>query len=82
MTSPSNENHFDKIFWFIVGICAAVLLFIVAVVFLHIPKENQRNADTAIAYLFGLMSGCAAYLVGSSPTTKKPEPKPVDNANA
>jgi len=82
MANQLSENHFDKIYWFIVGVCAAVLLFIVAVVFLHIPKENQRNADTAIAYLFGLMSGCAAYLVGSSPTAKKPEPKPNDNANS
>jgi hypothetical protein len=81
MANPLSENQFDKIYWFIVGVCAAVLLFIVAVVFLHIPKENQRNADTAIAYLFGLMSGCAAYLVGSSPTTKKPENK-TDNANS
>lgn len=72
----STHDNFKYIFWYIVGMCTAILLIIVGVIFIPIPKENQRNADTAIAFLFGLMTGCAAFLIGSGPTAKKPDLPP------
>ena len=71
--NQTNDN-FKHIFWFVVGMCSAILIFIVAVTFIPIPKENQRNADTALAFLFGLMGGCAAFLIGSGPSPKKSDP--------
>lgn len=73
---PKDTDHFGKIFWFICGVVFLVFTYIFLVTFFSIPKENTRNSDTSIAYLLGMMTTCAAFLVGSSPQPKKPEGTP------
>lgn len=66
MATQAN-NHFDKIFWFIVGLCsfgAALTVFLV--VYLPI-KSAERVADTALIFwLSTAVAGGIGYLIGNS----------------
>lgn len=67
------KDHFDKTFWYIAGTSLVVLLYVVAITFFPIPKENQRFVDIALAFLLGFISANASYLTGGNPSmTKKP----------
>lgn len=69
------DHHFDKTYWFITGTSLMVLLYVVAITFLPIPKENQRFVDIALAFLLGFISANASYLTGGNPaSSKKPTP--------
>lgn len=61
------SNHFNHIFWFIVGLCAfgaGLTIFLVV----YLPAEAaQRIADTALIFwLSTAVSGGIGYLIGSS----------------
>lgn len=63
-----NNPHFNKIFWFIVGLSGFVLLYTLLITFCHIPKENIRFADTSQGFLLGsALSAGIAYLIGGTP---------------
>lgn len=66
------DGHFDKIFWFIVGICAyGALLTIFLIVYLP-EKVSERIADTALIFwLSTAVSGGIGYLLGSNATQNK-----------
>lgn len=67
------KDHFDKTFWYIAGTSLVVLLYVVAITFFPIPKENQRFVDIALAFLLGFISANASYLTGGNPSAiKKP----------
>ena len=68
---PSNPDHFKHIFYFVCSVVGLVIIYIFCVSFFHVPKDNIRFADTALAYLLGLASAAAAYLTGSGPREKK-----------
>lgn len=65
------KDHFDKTFWYVSGTSLMVLLYVVAITFLSIPKENQRFVDIALAFLLGFISSNASYLTGGNPNNKK-----------
>lgn len=76
MASEKDNIHPDKIFWFIVGITIFVFLYVVAITFIRIPKENVRFVDVAIGFLLGtVLSSGIGYLLVSSPGKKKEEDK-------
>lgn len=71
--SENKDSHFSLTFWFVAGTTFFVLLYIPAITFFPIPKENQRFVDIALAFLLGYISSNASYLTGGNPTTgKKP----------
>jgi len=68
------NTHFEKIFWFICGLCgfgAALTVFLI--IYLP-PAIGERIADTALIFwLSTAVSGGIGYLLGSSaPKTKQP----------
>ncbi len=65
------DVHFTKIFWFVAGICffGAILSF--CLIFIPVPKSNERFADTALIFwLSTAVSGGIGYLLGSSASNK------------
>lgn len=67
----SEDKNFDKIFIFICATTAIIMLYIIAITFLPIPKENLRFADTCQGILLGVIITNAAYLTGGSPPVMK-----------
>ena len=65
------DQHFDKIYQFISRSAALVLLYVIAITFVPIPKENQRFVDIALAFLLGWLSANSQYLTGGTPQQKK-----------
>lgn len=68
-----NNSHFEKIFWFVVSSVAMVMIYIFAITFFPIPKENVRFADTALSFLMGTVvgNGIGYFLGGNAIATKK-----------
>lgn len=67
MGSTSDSNHFNHVFWFIVGICAfggGLTVFLI----IWLPeKSSERVADTALIFwLSTAVSGGIGYLLGSN----------------
>jgi len=61
------DFHFKYVFYYIIGTTAFSLIYVVAVTFLHIPKENIRFADTAQGFLLGqLVGGGVGFLLTRS----------------
>lgn len=60
--------HFKETFWYVVGISAVVLLYVISVTFLPIPKENTRFVDIAFGFLLNLLVSNASYLTGGNPS--------------
>lgn len=71
MDIQADERRFKMIFWFVVGFGAANISLIVAIVFCHIPKENQQSANMALAFCMSAFTGLSGYLIGASPEKKK-----------
>lgn len=68
-----NNSHFDKIFYFIVGLCSFGA-FLTIFLILQMPQAvAERIADTALIFwLSTAVSGGIGYLLGSSaPKTKQ-----------
>ena len=66
------KDHFEKIYWFIVGLClfgAALTIYLIQ----WLPKEAAiRIADTALIFwLSTAVSGGIGYLIGSSANKSK-----------
>lgn len=73
--ADTNDPHFSKIFWYISASSFFVFLYIAAITFLPIPKDNQRFADTILGFLLGtVLAGGAGYLVGGTPQSIKKSP--------
>lgn len=67
----NKEAHFEKIYYFIVGIVALIFAYIFTVTFVTIPKDNVRFVDSAFGFLLGVLSSAVAYLVGGNPSLQK-----------
>ncbi len=66
------KDHFDKIFWFIVGLCvfgAALTIFLI----IYLPTEDARRvADTSLIFwLSTAVAGGIGWLIGSSASKSK-----------
>jgi len=69
------DTHFDKIFWFICGLCgfgAILTIFLI----IYLPAQiAERIADTALIFwLSTAVSGGIGYLLGSSAPQTKNKP--------
>lgn len=70
----NDQNHFSKIFWFIVGITVFGCGMLLALIYVPIPVTNQRYADVILGFITGtLISVGINYLLGGTPALKKPE---------
>lgn len=58
------KRKFDKIYWYVVGITGIVLIYVFAITFVHIPKENLRFVDTSLGFLLGVMASEARRMGG------------------
>lgn len=65
------EKHFNKIYWFVVLFSFAILVFMGALIFLPIPKENTHNGDMTLSFLFGLLTGTTGVLIITNPNQRK-----------
>lgn len=70
-TNPQDERRFNKIYAFVVLFGLITLGLITAIVFCHIPKENQQSANMALAFSMSAFTGLMGYLIGASPDNKK-----------
>lgn len=70
-----DQNHFDKIFWFICFCTSFVFGYVVAITFVPVPKGNERFIDLSLGFLLGtVVAGCVGYLIGGTAIPiKKPE---------
>lgn len=79
----SSQVHFTSTFRYIVGISAVVLMYVVAVTFLPIPKDNIRFVDISFGFLLNLVAQAINYLTGGTPgNTSKKENKNENNKEA
>jgi len=61
------NQHFDKIYWFIVGICIFGAFLTVFLIIKMPPVVAERIADTALMFwLSTAVAGGIGYLIGSS----------------
>ena len=69
------EKKDNKVFWLLAVLCALVMLYIFAITFIGIPKENVRFADTSQGFFLGTILGSiiAYYVGGTAPIAKKKE---------
>lgn len=68
------SKKFVLIFWFCAGMAASGLIFLAALIFVPIPKDNIQMANVALGFITGtLITAAIQYLTGGSPTIKKPE---------
>lgn len=73
-----NQNsHFDKLYWFCVGLTAYGLLFLAALVWIPIPADNVRFADVILGFITGsLVMAAISFLLGGNAPTPKKSPDP------
>lgn len=70
--ADQNNPHFDKIYVFCIIVFASGFIYLTAVTFLTVPKENQRIVDTISGSILTSMVGAAiGYLLGGNPTAAK-----------
>lgn len=71
MDVHAEERRFKMTYWFVVGFGAINIALIIAIVFCHIPKDNQQSANMALAFCMSAFTGLSGYLIGASPEKKK-----------
>lgn len=78
--ADQNNPHFREIYFFCLLVFTSGFLYIIAVTFLAIPKENQRIVDTATGFVLGSMIMSAiGYLLGGNPTGAKSAQNQIAN---
>lgn len=68
MGDKNQPTHFKETYWYVVGLSLLVLLYVIAVTFLPIPKENVRFVDISFGFLLNLLVSNSSYLTGGNPT--------------
>jgi len=67
------DKHFDKVFWFVCGLCALAISVDLCVMFIPLSKTGEKFADNIIPVLnTGAMMSGIYYLLGGNPDKKKP----------
>lgn len=65
-----NNPHFRELFWFCVFTEFLGILFMAALVWLPVPKENQSMANIALGFdTATLLAVPLGYLLGGNPTS-------------
>jgi K+-transporting ATPase c subunit len=66
------DQHFDKVFWFVCGLVFLVIVFDIGVIFVPVPTGGQKYADTLVGALnTGALMAGVQYLLGGAPANKK-----------
>lgn len=75
------DQNSSKFIYYYVGLTTGfVLLYVCAVTFMSIPKENVRFVDTVLGFLLGtVLSGGISYFLGGTNTIKH---KPSDGTTS
>lgn len=77
------KDHFEKIYWFIVGLCGFGAFLTIYLINTLPNKDAVRVADTALIFwLSTAVSGGIGYLIGSSANRSKTVPSPEDTGTA
>lgn len=63
-----DERHFNKIFWFVVGLSTLIISYIIALSFRTIPPSGSHIVDTTLGFLLSILSAAIGYLIGGNPT--------------
>lgn len=72
MLAEKDNIHPDKIYWFAIYITTFCFLYVSAITFFHIPKENIRFADSCQGFLLGTaLTASIGYLLMGTPGKKK-----------
>ena len=67
-----NNSHFNKIFWFIIF----SFVYLTAVTFIQIPKENQQTVNIVTGAILGtVLTSGIGFLLGGSPNQAQNQPK-------
>lgn len=85
MTEIKDMEHrrFSMIYRFIFFNTIVVFVYVAAITFIPIPKENQRFADTILGFLLGtLLAGGNSYLLGGSPANVLKKSVPTGTTTA
>lgn len=76
---PTQDGHFKAIYKFIFVVVVFGMLLTLLTIFVPIPKENQRFADTGLIFwLSTAVSGGIGYLIGNSANTGKKKEDNLD----
>lgn len=71
--SPFDDEKFNKIYRFVVLTSVIIFVYIFAISFIPIDKENKDNIKTVLIFLLGYLSSNGAYLTSGNPGAKKPD---------
>lgn len=72
-----NESHFNKVFWFIVGLTAYGAFLTVYLLIRFKGEAAERFADQSMMFWFGTaVSGGIGYLIGNSMGKQAPKIPP------
>jgi hypothetical protein len=76
------DKHFNKLFWFCVGLTVAAVLFDVCMVWVPIPKDNQKYADVLLGSLnTGALMAGITFLLGGNAIPKKNQPSVIQTGD-
>lgn len=69
------KDHFNKTFWLLAFAFFSAMVYVFAITFIAIPKDNIRFADTAQGFFLGtVVAGIIGYFcTGNPPQVKKTE---------
>jgi uncharacterized membrane protein len=74
------DAHFNKLYWFCVGLTVTAVVFDICMVWVPIPKDNQKYADVLLGSLnTGALMAGITFLLGGNAIQKKQQPT-VQNA--
>lgn len=66
------DKHYKMLFWFCVGLTASAIIFDVCMVWVPIPKANEKYADVLLGSLnTGALMAGIQFLLGGNAMPKK-----------
>ncbi len=80
--ADQNNPHFRELFWFAVSIEFLGLLFLAALIWAPVPKENQTMATATFGFLTATVIAVPlSYLLGGNPAQAKAKDMKVEGDN-
>jgi len=77
------DKHFNKLFWFCTSLTAFAVLFDACMVWIPIPKDNQKYADVLLGSLnTGALMAGIQFLLGGNAIPKKNQPTVVQTGDS
>lgn len=77
-----DNTHFNKLFWFCVGLAALGLLFLICLCYIPVPKDNQHYAENCLGFIQGaIITAAVAFLLGGNMPSNRKTTVPVTGDN-